>query len=216
MSSWSSSYIIGVCERKRQTRLSLLQSLSLGYWLQNWRREQIAVSAVSRSCVYFHASREDSTDTCSICLAAFTEGEHLARRTACNNKFHAICLFEWRQGQRARYPLCRRHLYAYSTPATQPQLSDLREGPKVEIVRLPLTLEVVTTSQRTTASGIAVRDLRGNLVRSGQFRQTLKCGHWHDLHGKWESEGPIERQGRLWYRLKDSVPEVTSPTAASG
>jgi hypothetical protein len=134
------------------------------------------VSAVSRSCVYFHTGREDSTDTCSTCLTAFTEGEHLARRTACNNKFHAICLFEWRvaeniQGQRTRCPLCRGHLYAYSTPATQPQLSDLREGPKIEIVRLRLTLEAVPTSQRTTASGIAVRDLRSSLVRSGKFRQ---------------------------------------------
>jgi hypothetical protein len=134
------------------------------------------MSAVSQPCAYFHAGREDSTDTCSICLATFTEGEHLARHTACNNKFHAICLFEWRfaentQGQRARCPLCRGHLYTFTTPATRPQLSNLREGLEVEIVRLRLTVEVVISSRRTTASGMAVRGFRGNPVRSRQFRQ---------------------------------------------
>jgi hypothetical protein len=133
------------------------------------------MSAISQSCVCFHAGREDSTDTCSICLTAFTEGEYLARHTACKNRFHAICLFEWRvtqsiQGQRSQCPLCRGYLYTFTTPATRPQLSDLRDGPEVEIVRLSLTMEVVPSSRRTSASGIAVRDLRGSSVRPG-FRQ---------------------------------------------
>lgn len=132
------------------------------------------MSIISDTCVYFHAGRGDSTDTCSICLAAFTEGEHLARHTTCNNKFHKICLFEWgvaerSQGQRARCPLCRGHLYTFTTPATRLQLSNLREGSEVEIVRLRLTLEVVTSSQRTTVD-IAVRDLGASSARSGQFR----------------------------------------------
>jgi hypothetical protein len=130
------------------------------------------MSTVSQSCVYFHVGREDSTDTCSICLTAFAEGEHLARHTACNNRFHAICLFEWRvtqniQRQRARCPLCRGHLYTFTTPATRTPLSDLRD----EIVRLRLTIEVVSSSRRTTASGMAARDLRSSPVRSGTFRQ---------------------------------------------
>lgn len=158
-----------------------------------------AVSAVPRSCVYFHAGREDSTDTCLICLAAFIEGEHLVRRTACNNKFHAICLFEWRvaeniQGQRTRCPLCRGHLYAYSTPATDPN------SPKVEIVRLRLTLEVVPTSRRTTASGIAVRDLRSSLVRSGQFRQLSKAGIDMISNGRAEVTRTFRLSCWCWHR----------------
>ena len=120
------------------------------------------MSAVLQSCVYFPAGREDSTDTCSICLTAFVESEHLARHTACNNRFHAICLFEWRvtqniQRQRARCPLCRGHLYTFTTPATRAPLSDFREG---EIVRLRLTVEVVSSSRRTTASGSEARSRR--------------------------------------------------------
>ena len=134
------------------------------------------MSAVSQSCVYFHVCREDSTDTCSICLTAFAEGEYLARHTACYNTFHAVCLFEWRvtqniQRQRARCPLCRGHLYTFTTPATRPPLSDLREGPEVEIVRLHLTMEAVSSSRRTTVNGMAVRDFRSSLVRLGTFRQ---------------------------------------------
>jgi hypothetical protein len=134
------------------------------------------MSAVSQPFVYFHVGREDFTDTCSICLTAFAESEHLARHAACKNRFHAICLFEWRvtqniQGQRARCPLCRGHLFTFTTPATQPPLSDFREGPEVEIVRLRLTVEVVPSSRRTTASGMVVRDPMSRPVRSGTFRQ---------------------------------------------
>ena len=90
--------------------------------------------------------------------------------------FLSICLFEWRvaekiQGQRARCPLCRGHLYTFSIPTTRPQLSDFRDGLEVEIVRLRLTLEIVTSSRRTTMSDIAVRDLRSSPGRSGQFHQ---------------------------------------------
>lgn len=152
------------------------QSLGLGGKLQNRHREQTTMSAISQSCVYFHIGREDSTDTCSICLTAFAEGEYLARHTACNNRFHAICLLEWRvtqniQRQRARCPLCRGHLCTFTTPATRPPLSDLLEGLEVEIARLRLIMEVASSPRRTTASGMAVRDLRSSPARSGTFRQ---------------------------------------------
>src|SRR5579871_4087431 len=116
------------------------------------------MSVVSRSCVYFHAGREVSTDTCSICLTTFAEGENLSRHTACNNKFHTICLFEWGvakniQGQHARRPLYQRHLYTFTTSTTRPHHSELRECPEVETVRLGLALEIVTSMRRITMSG---------------------------------------------------------------
>ena len=80
------------------TKEALFTSLSKGNIVKPSRKRQ------HNKLTGYQATKEDLSDTCSICLGDFELGDEI-HKTTCSHKFHSKCLEVWCQ-QKPKCPTC--------------------------------------------------------------------------------------------------------------